>query len=118
MHQLREGLPVVEFLLATGAFGTTDPRDPDALARARYSGTGRYGPLLKKLAAEERCAYLNMTTPWAQYIRSTGVHPHRFYRDAVHANKFGEQILSKILMAFFSAAEHAAVVPSAAMFRP
>ncbi len=118
IHQLREGLPAVEILLATGTFGTTDPRDPEALARAPYSGTGWHGQLLKKLAGEERCAYLDMTTPWAQYVRSTGVHPHRFYRDAVHANEFGEQILSKILMAFFSPAEHAAVVPSAAMARP
>jgi hypothetical protein len=31
-----------------------------------------------------------------------GVHPHRFYRDRVHANAFGEQILSKILMAFLT----------------
>jgi hypothetical protein len=28
-------------------------------------------------------------------------HPHVFYRDRVHANEIGEQILSKILMAFF-----------------
>jgi hypothetical protein len=44
-----------------------------------------------------------MTTPWAEYIRSSGLHPHRFYRDAVHANEFGEQILSQILMAFWTA---------------
>jgi hypothetical protein len=43
-----------------------------------------------------------MTTPWAEYLRSTGVHPHTFYRDRVHANEFGEQILPKILMAFFA----------------
>ena len=43
-----------------------------------------------------------MTTPWAEYIRSSGLHPHRFYRDRVHANEYGEQILSKILMSFFT----------------
>jgi alpha-L-fucosidase len=47
-----------------------------------------------------------MTGPWAEYIRSAQVHPHRFYRDAVHANEFGEQILAKILMAFWTAPDH------------
>ena len=37
-----------------------------------------------------------MTAPWAQYIHSARVHPHLFYRDVVHANEYGEQILAKI----------------------
>jgi len=68
--------PEVEILLATGAFGTADPRDPVALARAPHSGTGPYGKALKALAAEERCAYLDMTKPWAEYIRSSNLDPH------------------------------------------
>ena len=102
IHQLRSALPEVEILLASGTFGTTDPRSPEELAKAPHSGTGAYGQSLKKLAAEEQCAYLDMTTPWAEYIRSADVHPHLFYRDRVHANEYGEQILSKILMAFWS----------------
>ena len=101
--QLRAGLPDVEILLFTGTFGTADPRATEELARAAHSGTGEYGAALKKLAAEERCAFLDMTTPWAQYVRSAKVHPHAFYRDVVHANEAGEQVLSKILMAFFRA---------------
>jgi lysophospholipase L1-like esterase len=96
-------LPKVEILLATGTFGTADPRDPPVLARVSHSGTGAYGQALKLLAAKERCAYLDMTTPWAEYLRSTKAHPHLFYRDVVHANEYGEQILSKILLAFFGA---------------
>jgi len=107
IHQLRAGLPEVEILLASGAFGTVDPRDPEALARAAHSGTGVYGRALRSLAAEEGCAYLDMTAPWAEYIRSARVHPHLFYRDVVHANEYGEQILSKILLAFWTAAEPA-----------
>jgi len=105
IHQLRAALPDVEILLATGTFGTADPRVPEELAAARHSGSGSYGEKLKALAVEERCAYLDMTTPWAEYIRSSGVHPHRFYRDRVHANEYGEQILAKILMAFWQPAE-------------
>jgi hypothetical protein len=99
--QLRAGLPDVEILLATGTFGTTDPRSSEELAQDKRSGAGEYGAALEKLAAQERCAFLNMTLPWAEYIRSTKLHPHIFYRDRVHANEIGEQILSKILMAFF-----------------
>jgi hypothetical protein len=95
-------LPEVEILLASGTFGTADPRDPVELAKAGYSGAGNYGAALKKLADDERCACLDMTTPWAEYLRSAGVHPHVFYRDRVHANEYGEQILTKILMAFFA----------------
>jgi len=101
IHQLRFVLPQVEILLASGAFGTADPRSPEELAKAPHSGTGTYGQALKRLAADEQCAYLDMTTPWAEYIRSVNEHPHIFYRDRVHANEYGEQILLKILMAFW-----------------
>ncbi|MHB8866056.1 MAG: SGNH/GDSL hydrolase family protein [Pirellulaceae bacterium] len=106
IHQLRAGLPDVEILLATGTFGTADPRDGETLAKAPHSGTGAYGRALQALAAEERCAYLDMTTPWAEYIRSSTLHPHLFYRDVVHANEFGEQILAKIMMSFWTAPNH------------
>jgi hypothetical protein len=101
IRQTRAGLPNVEILLATGAFGTGDPRDAAALAKASHSGTGAYGRALLTLATEEGCAYLDMTTPWADYIRSAKVHPHLFYRDVVHANEYGEQILARIMMAFW-----------------
>jgi hypothetical protein len=102
IKQLRGALPDVEILLATGAFGTADPRDENELAQAPHSGTGAYGAALKQLAADEKCAFLDVTSSWAQYIRSSGKHPHIFYRDVVHANEYGEQILSKILLSFFA----------------
>jgi lysophospholipase L1-like esterase len=118
IRELRAALPEVEILLTTGTFGTADPRVPEELAKAAHSGTGAYGAALKQLAAEERCAYLDMTTPWAEYIRSAGVHPHRFYRDPVHANEYGEQILLKILMAFFHRESHDGQTPSVNSPRP
>jgi hypothetical protein len=101
IDQIRADLPEIEFLLATGAFGTTDPRDVAALAEAQHSGSAPYGVAMKKFAAQEQCAYLDITIPWAEYIRSLGLNPHLFYRDRVHANEYGEQILSKIMLAFF-----------------
>lgn len=103
IDQLRAGLPEVEILLGTGAFGTADPRDPAALAVAAHSGTGAYGRRLRELADRKGCAFLDFTTPWAEYLHASGQHPHRFHRDAVHANEFGEQILARILMAFWQA---------------
>jgi hypothetical protein len=99
--QLRAGLPEVEVLLATGTFGRADPRDSAALAAASYSGTGAWGEGLRALAGELNCAYLDMTSPWAEYLCSAGVHPHLFFRDRVHANEFGEQVLARIMMAFW-----------------
>lgn len=101
IDQIRAGLPECEIVLASGTFGNIDPRRPDLLAEAQHSGSSDYGAELKKIAMEKNCAFLDMTTPWAKYIRSSGLHPHLFYRDRVHANEEGEQILSKILLSFF-----------------
>jgi len=105
IDQIRAALPEVEILLMTGAFGAVDPRDSGALFAAPHSGTGRYGEALRVLASDKRCAYLDVTAHWAEYIRSSKLHPHLFYRDRIHANEYGEQILSKILLAFFKAPE-------------
>lgn len=101
IHQLRAALPDVEILLMTGAFGSADPRSDEELAAASHSATAPEGPALRALAAAERCGFLDMTTPWSDYIRSSGLHPHVFYRDRVHANEHGEQILARILLAYF-----------------
>ncbi len=103
IDQLRAALPHVEILLMTGAFGTIDPRNAKALAAAPHSGTGPYGEALKQLAHDKRCAYLDVTSPWREYLFSSKLHPHLFYRDRVHANEYGEQILAKIMLAFFTA---------------
>ena len=50
------------------------------------------------LAAEQRCAYLDITSSWREYIVSSKGHLHLFYRDIVHTNEQGEQILETILM--------------------
>ncbi|MBU6300079.1 MAG: hypothetical protein KGS60_00875 [Verrucomicrobia bacterium] len=102
--QIREGLPQCEIVLATGVFGTVDPRDPAAMARAPHSAMSGYGAMLRLLAAETGCAYLDMTTPWVEAIRSSGRHPHVFYRDRVHANEFGEQIPGRILLGWLAPA--------------
>lgn len=100
--KIRESLPDCEFLFLTGVFGKTDARNDEILSKTRYSGTSTYGLHLKQLAQELDCAFLEMTSPWSQYIKSSNIHPHYFYRDKVHANEYGEQILSQILNSYFS----------------
>lgn len=100
--QIRAARPDVEILLMTGAFGAADPRSDEELAAASHSATSPEGRDLRAWAAEAGCGFLDMTTPWSEYIRSSGLHPHLFYRDRVHANEHGEQILARILLAFFS----------------
>jgi lysophospholipase L1-like esterase len=75
---------------------------PYLMAAAQHSGTSDYGRDLKTLAGELGGAYFDMTTPWIQYMRSSGLHPHLFYRDRVHANPFGEQILAKIMLSWWA----------------
>ncbi len=101
--EIRAGLPDVEFLLTPGVFGIIDPRDKKAIDASYHSGSGTYGKALKKLAEKEKCAYLDLTAPWCEYMISSKLHPHLFYRDVVHANEYGEQVLSKIFMAFWNA---------------
>jgi hypothetical protein len=89
-------------LLVSGAFGELDPRREDALASAPYSGLGEYGRKLRALAGEVQCGFLEMTGPWAEYLRQSGESVDFFKRDPVHANEAGEQILGRVLLAFFS----------------
>jgi lysophospholipase L1-like esterase len=102
IRQIRLELPNVEFLITPGAFGTFDPRDAESLALSSHSGTGVYGEALEMLAKEQNCAYFNLTSPWREYIISSKQHPALFYRDIVHANEHGEQVLAKIMMAFWN----------------
>ncbi len=101
IDQIQDALPQTEILLMTGAFGISDPRNKDDLYLGPHSGTGLYGPALRRLAQDKDCAFLDMTRPWADYIVSSKLHPHLFYRDPVHANEYGEQVMAKILMSFF-----------------
>ncbi|MEJ1970997.1 MAG: SGNH/GDSL hydrolase family protein [Lacunisphaera sp.] len=102
LHELRAKLPGVEILLGSGCFGKIDPRYPADWITAKNNGGEEYRNELARIAREEKCAYLDFTPPWGEYVRASGLHPHLFYRDPVHANEFGEQILSKILIAFFT----------------
>ncbi len=60
----------------------------EMVARARFAAEHR--------TSKHRCSMFASFCP-----NASKVHPHLFYRDVVHANEYGEQILSKILLEFF-----------------
>jgi lysophospholipase L1-like esterase len=100
IRQVRAQAPACEFLLMTGAFGSMDPRKDKAwTADVPADGTG-YRTRLLKLAAEERCGFLDMTGPWGTYIRASSKGLGWFKRDPIHANDRGFQILGRIVAAF------------------
>jgi hypothetical protein len=106
IDQVRAGRPTCEFLLLSPTFGRIDPNDPESWNASIDLAGNDYRARLARLAVDQRCAFLDMTSAWGQYIRS--VHGERpldsFKRDAVHANEQGEQILGRILAGFLSIA--------------
>ena len=103
IRQVRAALePDPEILLMTPCFGHKDPRfDPSWTFEVPPEETD-FRARLRKLAEEEKTAFLDMTGPWGQYIRTCGEDIHWFKRDIVHANARGEAILGRILEKFFA----------------
>jgi lysophospholipase L1-like esterase len=100
IRQVRAKAPEVEVLLMTGAFGATDPRkDKGWTEEVPAEGTG-YRTRLMRLAAEEKCGFLDMTGAWGRYIRESQYGMGWFKRDPIHANERGFQILGRIVAAF------------------
>ncbi len=56
---------------------------------------------MQKVAAEERCAFFDMTDPWWAYIRNSGKTYGWFMGDRVHANHRGCQIIGRLLESWF-----------------
>ncbi len=57
---------------------------------------------MQTVAAEENCAFFDMTSPWWSYIQSSGKCYGWFMGDAVHANARGCQIIGRLLELWFT----------------
>lgn len=81
-----------EILLASGAFGAgNNPADDETS--------------LSGLALESGCGFLPLRTLTENYFThdaASGYSRKHFYRDAIHANHRGKQLLGRILLAFLS----------------
>jgi lysophospholipase L1-like esterase len=60
-----------------------------------------YRPALKRVARQERVAYLDFRAHWDTYEQRVRKHPMWLRRDYVHANARGRQVLARVLEAFF-----------------
>jgi len=91
-----------EILLLTPVFGFTFASH---IAKWTYAidpnGTD-YRATLMRMAAEEKCEFMDMTGVWWQYILDSGKCYGWFRSDAVHANERGCQIIGRLLEKYFT----------------
>jgi len=101
IQQVRARKPDTEVLLLTPVFGS--PRDEHIRTYTREidTTTSNFRFHLQKVAAEERCAFFDMTGPWWAYIQDSGKTYGWFMGDAVHANARGCQIIGRLLETWF-----------------
>ncbi len=101
VRQVRAKLPEVEILLMTPVFGSAaSPHIKDFTPEIDTSKPNfRWG--LQQVAAEEKCAFFDMTGPWWTYIQNSGMCYGWFMGDSVHANARGCQIIGRMLEAWF-----------------
>lgn len=101
VRQVRAQKPDTEVLLLTPVFGA--PRDEHIRTYTRQIDTTRsnFRFNMQKVAAEEKCAFFDMTGPWWAYIQDSGKTYGWFMGDAVHANHRGCQIIGRLLELWF-----------------
>jgi lysophospholipase L1-like esterase len=101
VQQVRARKPDTEVLLLTPVFGS--PRDEHIRTYTREidTTTSNFRHNMQKVAAEEKCAFFDMTGPWWAYIQESGKTYGWFMGDAVHANARGCQIIGRLLEQWF-----------------
>jgi lysophospholipase L1-like esterase len=104
IKQVSAGMnPPPEILLMTPVFGSSgDPRKNKKWTYSVDPKGDDYRARLLRMAAEEKCEFLDMTGPWGRYILDSQYCCGWFMRDVVHANERGFQILGRILEKYFS----------------
>ncbi|MBM4156171.1 MAG: SGNH/GDSL hydrolase family protein [Lentisphaerae bacterium] len=101
VQQVRAKKPDTEVLLLTPVFGAMRDEHIKTWTREIDTTKSNFRWDMQKVAAEEKCAFFDMTGPWWEYIQSTGMTPGWFMGDAVHANARGCQIIGRLLQAWF-----------------
>jgi len=61
-----------------------------------------WGEKLRRFAADQRLAFLDLTALVEQYLARTGRHPLWILRDTHHANARGRQLLARIMERYFA----------------
>jgi lysophospholipase L1-like esterase len=101
VRQVRAKKPDTEVLLLTPVFGAMRDEHIKTWTREIDTTQSNFRWDMQKVAAEETCAFFDMTGPWWEYIQASGKTPGWFMGDAVHANARGCQIIGRLLQMWF-----------------
>ncbi|HON47090.1 MAG TPA: SGNH/GDSL hydrolase family protein [Kiritimatiellia bacterium] len=101
VRQIRAARPATECLLLTPVFGAVRDEHITKYTREIDTSTDNFRHNLMKVAAEERCAFFDMTGPWWHYIQESGKCYGWFMGDSVHANERGCQVIGRLLREWF-----------------
>lgn len=101
IQQVRARKPDTEVLLLTPVFGSTRDDHIRNYTREIDTTKSNFRWNMQKVAAEEKCAFFDMTGPWWAYIQESGKTYGWFMGDAVHANARGCQIIGRLLQFWF-----------------
>jgi hypothetical protein len=89
-------------LLLTPVFGAVQDEHIRTFTREIDTTTKNFRHGMQTVAAEEKCAFFDMTSPWWTYIQGSGKAYGWFMGDAVHANQRGCQIIGRLLEIWFN----------------
>lgn len=101
IQQVRAKKADTEVLLLTPVFGSMRDEHIKTFTRQIDTTTDSFRFNMQKVAAEEKCAFFDMTGPWWGYIQDSGKCYGWFMGDAVHANARGCQIIGRLLEQWF-----------------
>ena len=101
IKQVRAQKPDTEVLLLTPVFGATHDEHIRTFTREIDTTTSNFRFNMQKVAAEETCAFFDMTSPWWTYIQGSGKTYGWFMGDGVHGNARGCQIIGRLLEMWF-----------------
>lgn len=101
VRQVRARKPDTEVLLLTPVFGSAGCDHIRTFTPQIDTTTPNFRFDMQRVAAEEKCAFFDMTGPWWTYIQASGKTYGWFMGDAVHANARGCQIIGRLLEAWF-----------------
>ena len=101
VKQVRAQKPDTEVLLLTPVFGALRDEHIRTFTREIDTTKSNFRFNMQKVAAEEKCAFFDMTGPWWTYIQDSGKTCGWFMGDAVHANARGCQIIGRLLEIWF-----------------
>jgi lysophospholipase L1-like esterase len=101
IKQVRARKPDTEVLLLTPVFGSVRDEHIKNFTPEIDTSTPNFRFGMQRVAAEEKCAFFDLTGPWWAYIQDSGKTYGWFMGDAVHANERGCQIIGRLLELWF-----------------